>query len=299
MSFQRDYAEWEANAICEMRFIAHQAVEVVRLPKRLWRAGVCPQAVRRKAFPGVQHLLQREVGVQRNEDMDMVGHYHPRVLHVPAGVEMAEALGNDGRHFTVAQCARSMSRIKPALQGAAESSVILVLCRFVPRFRVVLQPCVSLFTVAFPEMRRDRIGHVERDEIGRTGLLPVGQPVSGMTNITPWIEKPGLVHRLTKIEPDAVASRKKELAAGRRGSLRGRLFPEPLEAHLQGVAAALRKTVVVGAGRAFSLGGVQRRAAGAGIFLNRWVSSTSGPSTPRRSRLLAPTKPTQSVCSLT
>ena len=112
-----------------------------------------------------------------------------------------------------------MSRIKPALHGAAESPVVLVLRRFVPRFRVVLQPCVSLFTVAFPEMSRDRIGHVERHKISRTGLLPVRQSVPGMTNITPWIEKPGFVHRHTKIEPDAVQSRKKELAASRRLSL--------------------------------------------------------------------------------
>ena len=102
---------------CEMRFVAHDAIEVVSLPERPFAPQAPIGRFRGVGLPGVQNGGQVASVQHRHQRVDVIGHDYPSVQEVANVVEKQQGLLHDCSYLGAAQPAGAVALIKRCLRA--------------------------------------------------------------------------------------------------------------------------------------------------------------------------------------
>ena len=111
--------------------------------------------------------------------MDVVGHDHQGVEHVPLTIEVVEGVGDDGAEFGAGEQAFAMAFIEPFFGAIVEAELVFLIGLVVPWLRVVLIPCGEVFAQFREFDGGNGIGEAEGDKIRAVLLLPVWEVAAG------------------------------------------------------------------------------------------------------------------------
>lgn len=119
----------------------------------------------------------------------MVRHHDPCDLAVTLAVEMLKCFRDDSRARRASEQTGSITDIEPALDCTREALMVLTFNFSRPRLRMITKPNAALLLQFLTKMFRNRIGQSECNEVDRAALLPMRQPILGMSNVPIWVEE--------------------------------------------------------------------------------------------------------------
>jgi hypothetical protein len=159
--------------------VPDQSVEVILLPEGSIPIQPGVDGTPRMSFPGLDDMTKTSAWQKGGERVHMVGLDCKRVMVVPGALKMAQdGIGRVGK-FGLAEKTLTVIRIQPILNLSRERSVVGKLNVHGPRLRVQLQPCLTGGSPWDQPVLRQGVRRVEREEVGRAGLLPVGKAIPG------------------------------------------------------------------------------------------------------------------------